>query len=74
MEAIKIIKKIRSKNLHIDELEKYIGQEAEIIILPLQSGKLSSVKEIMKLAGSLPPSGHPLEFQKKMRNEWKDRL
>jgi len=39
MEAIKIRRKIRSKDLHIKELENLIGQEAEIIIIPVEDPK-----------------------------------
>ena len=59
MEAIKVIKKIDSKDLHIEELEKFIGVETEIIILPITKKKITSLKDILDLAmiGSLPGIG-----------------
>jgi len=74
MEAIKIRRKIRSKNLHIKELESLIGQEAEIIILPVQDRKKSSVSEILKFAGSIKTGENPDTFQKRLRKEWINRL
>ncbi len=74
MEAIKIKRKISSKNLHIKELEGLIGQEAEIIILPLGTGRKTSVENILKLAGSIKGGENPDSFQKRIRQEWNDRL
>lgn len=74
MKVIKIRRKIRSKNLHIKELENLIGQEAEIIILPVQEQKKYSVSEILKLAGSIKTGENPDTFQKRLRREWKNRV
>lgn len=70
MEAITIRKKINSINLHIEELEKYIGMETEIIILPIKKKKNTSKKEILALAGSIKLEHAPLSFQRKIRKEW----
>jgi len=70
MEALKVKKKISSKDLHIEELEKFIGQDAEIIILTNSSKKPLSFDKLMKLAGTIKSGEDPLIFQKKMRNEW----
>jgi len=70
MEVIRIRKVINSKNLHIDELEKFMGQETEIIILPVSVIGKNKKKNIIKLAGSLKSGEDPLEFQKRIRKEW----
>jgi CRISPR/Cas system-associated protein endoribonuclease Cas2 len=74
MEAIKIVKKIDSKDLHIEELEKFIGEESEIIILPMTEKKSGSIKGILNLAGSIKMKQDPLQFQRKLREEWGDRI
>lgn len=73
MEAIKIRRKINSKNLHINELEKLMGQEAEIIILPVENRKKTSVNKILKLAGSIKTGEDPDIFQKRIRKDWVNR-
>ncbi|MBU2492968.1 MAG: hypothetical protein KJ571_10115 [Bacteroidetes bacterium] len=73
MEAIKIRRKINSKNLHIDELEKLMGREAEIIILPIENRKKTSVNKILKLAGSIKTGEDPDTFQKRIRKDWDKR-
>jgi len=73
MEAIKVVKKIDSKDLHIEELERFIGVETEIIILPMTERKSESIKSILDLAGSIKMKQDPLQFQRKMREEWGDR-
>jgi len=73
MEAIKVIKKIDSKDLHIEELEKFIGVETEIIILPITKKKITSLKDILDLAGSIRLKRDLLQFQRKIRKEWGDR-
>jgi len=74
MEAIKIRRKIHSKDLHIKELENLIGQEAEIIILPVQDSEKYSVSDILKLAGSIKSGENPDTFQKRLRKEWENRV
>ncbi len=73
MEAIKIKRKISSKDLHINELEDLIGQEAEIIILPVEGRRKTSIKNILKYAGSIKTGENPDNFQKRLRKEWNDR-
>ena len=41
MNVIKINKRIESNDIHIEGLEKYIGKDAEIIVL-IDSGQVSS--------------------------------
>lgn len=74
MEAIKIRRKISSKNLRINELEKLMGQEAEIIILPIEGRKKTSVKKILKFAGTIKTGEDPDAFQKKIRKDWENRI
>jgi len=74
MEAIKIKRKISSKDLHIDELERLIGQEAEIIILPIDTRQKSSIGNILKYAGSIKSGENPDSFQKRLRSEWNNRI
>ncbi|MDZ7721992.1 MAG: hypothetical protein U5R06_03980 [candidate division KSB1 bacterium] len=73
MEAIKIRRRISSKNLRINELEKLMGQEAEIIILPVEERKKTAVKKILKYAGSIKSGENPDIFQKRVRKEWESR-
>jgi len=73
MEAIKIRRKISSKNLHINELEKLMGREAEIIILPVEDRKKTSINKLLKLAGSIKTGGDPDIFQKRIRKDWENR-
>ena len=69
---IRKIEKIKSKNIRIDELESYIGQMAEIIVIPCNE-KISqfNLKEINKLAGVLKSGPDPVEYQKEQREEWR---
>ena len=69
MDVIRIRKKIDSRSVHIDELEKFIGREAEIIIFPIASGKKTNKKNLLKLAGSIKSGENPLQFQQRMRKE-----
>jgi hypothetical protein len=73
METIKIKRKIISKNLRINELEKLIGHEAEIIILPIEERKRYSTKKILKYAGSIKTGENPDVFQKRIRKDWDKR-
>jgi len=70
MEAVRIRRIIDSKDIHIDELEDFIGQEAEIIIFPVTSVKKNIKKNIIELAGSIKSGQDPLQFQKNVRKEW----
>jgi len=74
MKVIRIIRKIKSINLHIEELRKFIGQDTEIIIFPVPKRKLSKKKILFNLAGSIKSGSDPLDFQSKIRSEWDKRL
>ncbi len=74
MESIKIRRKIDSQDLHIEELEPLIGQEAEIIIIPIHKKSRFSHKEIMKLAGSVTTGEDPDIFKNRIRDEWNSRI
>ncbi|MFO7891602.1 MAG: hypothetical protein R6V04_14835 [bacterium] len=69
MDVIRIRKKIDSKDIHIDELEDFIGQEAEVIIFPVASEKKTNKKNLGKLVGSIKTGENPLKFQKRIRKE-----
>ncbi len=69
MEALKLEKKISSNKLIIEGLEKYIGLDAEIIILPIQKKSELEKKIILSLAGTLQPNTDGVAFQREMRNE-----
>lgn len=69
MDVVRIRKKIDSRDIHIDELEKFIGREAEIIIFPIASDKKTNKKNLLKLVGSIKTGENPLKFQKKMRQK-----
>ncbi len=66
MEAIRIIKEIDSDK--VKELNKFIGQKVEIIIIPIEETKRKKVgkRKFERIEGL--PDG--LEFQHKLRNEW----
>jgi len=70
MEAIKVVKLIDSADLHIKELERFIGMEMEIIILPLSRKKKASVQSVMKMAGVITLKKEPVTFQRQIRDEW----
>ena len=74
MKAIKIRRKISSKSLHINELEKLIGMEAEITILPIEDVKKVSVNKILKFAGTIKTGSDPDDFQKEIRKDWENRV
>lgn len=70
MEALKLEKKISSNKLIIDGLEKYIGLDAEIIILPMPQKSEPEKEIILNLAGVLQSKKDGLDFQREIRNEW----
>lgn len=70
MEAIKVVKMIDSADIHIKELERFIGMETEIIILPLSRKKKASVQSIMEMAGAIKLKKEPVTFQHQIRDEW----
>lgn len=70
MEAIKVVKVIDSADLHIQELEAFIGLETEIIILPIMDKKRSTTQGIMKMAGTIKLDKEPVRYQRQLRNEW----
>jgi len=54
MNVIKINKRIESNDIHIDGLEKYIGKDAEIIVL-IEEDSISRDKKTLKdFYGSIP--------------------
>ena len=66
MEAMRIIKKIKSDKLW--ELDKFMGQKVEIIIFPIEEiPAKNTVKRVFKKIDGLPDG---LEFQHKLRSEW----
>ncbi len=76
MNVIRVIRNIKSTNLHIEELKKFIGKDTEIIILPVRQriGKFFNRKALLELSGSIKSGSEPLKFQTKIRNEWDKRL
>jgi len=73
MQTIKIRKKIKSNMIQIKELDQFIGQEVDIIISPSKTEKEKRKRNLLKLAGSLKGGKDPLQFQKEIREEWKNR-
>ena len=73
MEAIRIIKKIDSVELH--ELEQYKGQEVEIIIFPVEKEakekkEPSQKKSLSDLYGVLPDLEDGMKVQEESRKNW----
>lgn len=76
MNVIRIIRNIKSTDLHIEELKKFIGKDTEIIILPVHQriDKFFNRKALLEFSGSIKSGSDPLKFQTKIRNEWDKRL
>ncbi len=43
MDALRYFKKITSDSIVIDNIDKYIGQEVEIIILPIEKNEINKI-------------------------------
>ena len=69
MEALRIVKDIKSENL--PELKMFRGQKVEIIILPVN--KSNSTDSILDLRGVLKKQIDGVKFQKDLRKEWDKR-
>ena len=67
MEAVRIVKKVTDDR--VEELNKFKGQDVEIIILPaeVQKGNASLLKD---LCGSCPSMPDGMEYQSAIRKEW----
>lgn len=76
MNVIRVIRNIKSTDLHIEELKKFIGKDTEIIILPVRQRiyKFFNRKALLKFSGSIKSGSDPLKFQTKIRSEWDERL
>ncbi len=73
MSTLKIIRKIDSKNLYIEELDQFIGKKAEIVIKSISYSNPNRRRKVLNLAGSIKGGNDPLQYQKKMRSEWNKR-
>lgn len=74
MNVIRKTQKIQSTSLKIEELSEYIGTVVDIMILPHGADLKVDKKAIISFAGSTPGIADPLEIQKKLREEWSNRI
>jgi len=68
MNVIKINKRIESNDIHIEGLEKYIGKDAEIIVLIEENSISRDNKTLKDFYGSIPdfPEREPQgDFEKR---------
>jgi hypothetical protein len=76
MEAIRIRKIVTDDR--VEEIKKFLGKRVEIIILPEimeeESENNDKKSSIFSLKGKMKRSIDGLEYQKKIRQEWDNRL
>ena len=66
---LKKIVTVNGETLTIPELKYFEGKKVEITLKELKKKKRSP-KNLQRYFGSLRFEGDPLEFQKKLREEW----